>query len=220
MENDSSVPYNIESLKGKELAAFKTKARSFQDTYERTYNTKGDSGQSQALQQQLLSAKLIKENNDNVLSRMNPDQSTREKRLAAFFSGIPQPTENVTVPTRKQPPVTTVLPKPSPKANKNVVPRVPQSKEPATFSNGIMNLNDPLNKGFGLLKNDMNTDVKAMNNSLRNLRLSVNNINRQKNMSINELKMVLNHPGSSEDEIKLATELLKTKRKKRSRYSR
>ena len=84
MGNSGNVTsgHDISNLSPDDLAAFKTGARNMRAAKERT--TGGTAAGSVAAQN--ASNQLF---NQGIMDRMNPDQSSREKRLSTFFSGLP-----------------------------------------------------------------------------------------------------------------------------------
>jgi len=219
--NNGTIPKRIDKLSSKDLDEFKVIARDLQFTQERTFTTRGGAGNSGQ----------IFANNSNVLNRLKPDQFNNNQLLADFISGLPKGSSAVPPPP---PPVPVPPPagasrKPNPQGAPGATADTGSTKAqpdgliapildagnstPTTIlSNNAVNLNDPLSKGFGLLDpNNPNIDRPAMNNSLRKLRTLGTGKSIFNDISVQELKMVLDHPGASSAEVAKAEKLLKQK---------
>lgn len=75
--------YNSDGTESEILKALKTQAKNFQDVQERTTATAVSQGLS-------LENQMINEHNNAILSKMNPNQTSREKRIATYLKAFPQ----------------------------------------------------------------------------------------------------------------------------------
>lgn len=119
----------IDKLSDQDLEDFKTGARNMLAGQERTFNSKagqGGGGGSAAANLQATA-----NYNNAILSQLNPDRSTREKRMAAVLSGLPGGRTANTIVTENA--IDVATPKVAPKA----APKAPQKSAPAAET-GIM----------------------------------------------------------------------------------